>query len=63
MALNSIPAPEGMRMAGDISNFRVEFEDYELATGLIEKPKEVRAAALWRIMGTELSAYTVTILY
>lgn len=57
MASNSIPAPEGMRMSGDISknwdNFRAEFEDYELATGLIEKPKEVRAAALRRLMGNE----------
>ncbi len=44
-------------MSVDISknwdNFRVEFEDYELATGLIEKPKEVRAAALRRLMGNE----------
>ncbi len=44
-------------MSGDISkswdNFRAEFEDYELATGLIEKPKEVRAAALRRLMGNE----------
>lgn len=50
MASNSIPAPEIMRMLGDISknwdNFRAEFKDYELATGLIENPKEVRAAAL-----------------
>lgn len=57
MAANSIPAPEGMRMSGDISknwdNFRAEFEDYELATGLIEKPKEVRAAALRRLLGNE----------
>ncbi|RXN31866.1 Retrovirus-related Pol poly from transposon [Labeo rohita] len=46
-----------MRMSGDISTnwdiFRAEFEDYELATGLIEKPEEVRAAALRRLMGNE----------
>lgn len=44
-------------MSGDISNnwdiFRAEFEDYELATGLIEKPEEVRAAALRCLMGNE----------
>lgn len=44
-------------MSGDISKnwdiFRAEYEDYELATGLIEKPSEVRAAALRRLLGNE----------
>ncbi len=35
------------------NNFRVVFEDYDLATGLIEKPKEARAAVLQRLMRNE----------
>lgn len=57
MAANSIPLPEAMRVSGDVSsnwdNFRAEFEDYSLATGLNEKPAAVQAATLRRVMGSE----------
>ncbi|XP_061749512.1 uncharacterized protein LOC133548218 [Nerophis ophidion] len=52
---SNIPPPEPMKMAGDThgnwKNFRAEFEDYLLATGLNEKEKPVQAAALRRLMG------------
>lgn len=57
MAANSIPLPEAMRVSGDVSsnwdNFRAEFKDYSLATGLNEKPAAVQAATLRRVMGSE----------
>ena len=57
MAGNSIPAPEGMRMSGDLAKnwevFRAEFEDFLLATGLNEKEKLIQAATLRRLMGSE----------
>lgn len=44
-------------MSGDLAsnwdNFRVEFEDYVLATGLSEKEQPVQAATLRRVMGNE----------
>lgn len=43
-------------MSGDLAsnwdNFRAEFEDYVLATGLRDKAKEVQAATLRRVMGS-----------
>lgn len=57
MASNSIPAPEGMHMSGDLAKnwevFRAEFEDFLLATGLSEKSKLIQAASLRRLMGSE----------
>lgn len=56
MAAN-IPPPEEMKICGDLAsnwdNFRAEFEDYVLATGLQDKAKEVQAATLRRVMGSE----------
>lgn len=56
MAAN-IPPPEVMKMSGDLAsnwdNFRAEFEDYLLATGLSEKAKPVQTATLRRVMGNE----------
>uniref|UniRef100_A0A673W9M9 Gypsy retrotransposon integrase-like protein 1 n=1 Tax=Salmo trutta TaxID=8032 RepID=A0A673W9M9_SALTR len=56
MAAN-IPPPAVMKLSGDWSTnwdtFRGEWEDYALATGLLEKDDEVVAATLRTIMGTE----------
>uniref|UniRef100_A0AAZ3SA70 Uncharacterized protein n=1 Tax=Oncorhynchus tshawytscha TaxID=74940 RepID=A0AAZ3SA70_ONCTS len=56
MAAN-IPPPNPMVLTGDWNtnwdNFRDEFEDYALATGLHEKPNEVQAATLRSLMGSE----------
>ncbi|KAK7918719.1 hypothetical protein WMY93_010003 [Mugilogobius chulae] len=53
----SIPPPEDMKLTGDVAtnwdNFRTEFEDYSLASGLAEKDKKVQAATLRRVMGSE----------
>ena len=49
---SNIPPPEPMRMTGDLhshwTNFRSEFEDYMLATGIDKAEKPVQAAALRR---------------
>lgn len=46
-----------MSLTGDWNtnwdNFREEYEDYALATGLGEKPKDVQAATLRSLMGVE----------
>ena len=56
MAVN-IPPPNSMVLTGDWNtnwdNFRDEFEDYALATGLHEKANEVQAATLRSLMGSE----------
>ncbi|XP_031685908.1 integrin alpha-X-like isoform X5 [Oncorhynchus kisutch] len=56
MAAN-IPHPAVMKLSGDWSTnwdtFRGEWEDYALATGLLEKEDEVVAATLRTIMGSE----------
>lgn len=54
---SAIPPPGEMKLTGDLANnwdeFRSEFEDYMLATGLKEKEKDVQAATLRRVMGSE----------
>lgn len=54
---SNIPPPEEMKLTGDIptnwDNFRTEFEDYSLASGLTSKDKKVQAATLRRVMGSE----------
>jgi hypothetical protein len=56
MAVNILP-PNPMVLTGDWNtnwdNFRDEFEDYALVTGLHEKPNEVQAATLRSLMGSE----------
>lgn len=56
MATN-IPPPEEMKLSGDVANnwdnFKTEFEDYSLASGLAEKDKKVQAATLRRVMGSQ----------
>ncbi|XP_029537972.1 integrin alpha-X-like isoform X2 [Oncorhynchus nerka] len=56
MAAN-IPPPAVMKLSGDWSTnwdtFRGEWEDYALATGLLEKEDEVVAATLRTTIGTE----------
>lgn len=54
---SSILPPVEMKITGDLAsnwdNFRAEFEDYSLALGLNDKPAEVQAATLRRVMGSE----------
>ncbi len=54
---SAIPPPGEMKLTGDLANnwdeFRSEFEDYMLGTGLKEKEKEVQAATLQWVMGSE----------
>lgn len=55
--VSSILPPEEMKMTGDLAsnwdNFRAEFEDYSLASGLDDKSAEVQAATLQRVMGSK----------
>ncbi len=54
---SAIPPPGEMKLTGALANnwdeFRSEIEDYTLATGLKEKEKEVQAATLQWVMGSE----------
>ena len=53
----NIPVPAPMEVKGDLlSNwafFKYEWEDYEVATGLREKSKNVRVATLRSVMGRD----------
>ncbi|KAJ8371210.1 hypothetical protein SKAU_G00112380 [Synaphobranchus kaupii] len=53
----TIPPPAPMKLSGNLSAnweiFRAEYEDYALATGLVDKPEGVQAATLRRVMGAE----------
>uniref|UniRef100_A0A8B9JE72 ribonuclease H n=1 Tax=Astyanax mexicanus TaxID=7994 RepID=A0A8B9JE72_ASTMX len=57
MAPGNIPPPSPMKLTGDVSSnweiFRAEFEDYALATELLEKSEVVQAATLRTVMGAE----------
>ena len=54
---SAIPPPGEMKLTGDLANnwkeFRLEFEDYMQPMGLNEKGKDVQAATLRRVMGSE----------
>lgn len=57
MYANTIPPPSELKMSGDLATnwetFKAEFQDFMLASGLHEKPAEVQAATLRRVMGSE----------
>ncbi|KAJ8346711.1 hypothetical protein SKAU_G00281120 [Synaphobranchus kaupii] len=53
----TIPPPAPMKLSGNLSAnweiFRAEYEDYALATELVDKPEGVQAATLRSVMGAE----------
>ena len=57
MATSSFPVPSPMETKGDVLNnwnyFRRSFENYEIATGLIDKDDKVRIATLQSVMGRD----------
>ena len=52
---NTIPPPAEMKLSGDLAanwdTFKEDFQDYILVSGM--KDKEVEAATLRRVMGSE----------
>ena len=54
---SNFPIPAPMKVSGDRINnwefFRQQWEDYELATGLDERPEAIRLATLRSVMGKD----------
>ena len=55
--MSNFPVPPPMEVKGDLmsnwSFFKDQWEDYEVATGLKDKPKTVRVATLRSVMGRD----------
>ena len=57
MASNNFPTPAPLEMTGDLAHnwsfFRSQYENYEIATGLVKKDEAILVATLLSVVGKE----------